>query len=86
MPKETVRIRRAPKYLPFLLLFATFGLITAVVVYLNIDEASKGNASIFGLLVTFLSASGAAIGLGVALIVDGVSRLRYKTVVAERSR
>ena len=81
MPKETVRIRRAPKYLPFLLLFATFGLITAVVVYLNIDEASKGNASIFGLLVTFLSASGAAIGLGVALIVDGVSRLRSKTVL-----
>jgi NADH:ubiquinone oxidoreductase subunit K len=86
MPKETVRIRRAPKYLTFLLLFATFGLITAVVVYLNIDEASKGNASIFGLLVTFLSAAGAAIGLGVALIVDGVSRLRSKTVVAERSR
>jgi NADH:ubiquinone oxidoreductase subunit K len=86
MPKENVRIRRAPKYLPFLLLFATFGLIAAVVVYLNIDEASKGNASIFGLLVTFLSAAGAAIGLGVALIVDGVSRLRSKTVVAERSR
>jgi NADH:ubiquinone oxidoreductase subunit K len=86
MPKETVSIRRAPKYLPFLLLFATIGLITAVVVYLNIDEAAKGNASIFGLLVTFLSAAGAAIGLGVALIVDGVSRLRSKTVVAERSR
>lgn len=86
MPKETVRIRRAPKYLPFLLLFATFGAIAAVVVYLNIDEASKGSASIFGLLLTFFSAAGASLGLIIALIVDGVSRLRAKTVEAERSR
>jgi hypothetical protein len=86
MPKETVRIRRAPKYLSFLLLFASFGLISAIVVYLNIDEASKGNASIFGLLLTFFSGAGAALGLVVALIVDGISRLRSKTAVAERSR
>jgi len=86
MPKETVTIRKAPKYLAFLLLFATIGFIVAVIIYLNIDESSKGTASIFGMLVTYLSGAGAALGLILALIVDGVSRLRAKTVVAERSR
>jgi hypothetical protein len=38
------------------------------------------------MLVTYLSGAGAALGLILALIVDGVSRLRAKTVVAERSR
>lgn len=86
MAKENVTIRKAPKYLPFLLAFATLGFITAVIVYLNIDESAKGNASILGLLLTYFSGAGAALGLVVALILDGISRLRAKTAVAERSR
>jgi hypothetical protein len=86
MAKENVTIRKAPKYLPFLLAFATLGFITAVIVYLNIDESAKGNASILGLLLTYFSGAGAALGLVVALIIDGISRLRAKTAVAERSR
>ena len=86
MPKETVTIRKAPKYLPFLLVFASLGFISAVIVYLNIDESSQGNASILGLLLTYFSAAGAAVGLVLALIIDGISRLRAKTAVAERSR
>lgn len=86
MAKENVTIRKAPKYLPFLLAFATLGFITAVIVYLNIDESSKGNASILGLLLTYFSGAGAALGLVFALILDGISRLRAKTAVAERSR
>ncbi len=86
MAKETVQIRKAPKYLPFLLAFATVGFISAVFVYLTIDEADKGNASIFGLMVTYFSAAGAGIGLVLALILDGISRLRVKNAVAERRR
>lgn len=86
MAKENVTIRKAPKYLPFLLAFASIGFIVAVIVYLNIDESSKGNASILGLLLTYFSGAGAALGLIVALILDGISRLRAKTAVAERSR
>jgi hypothetical protein len=86
MAKENVTIRKAPKYLPFLLAFASIGFIAAVIVYLNIDESSKGNASILGLLLTYFSGAGAALGLVVALILDGISRLRAKTAVAERSR
>ncbi|MEY4553660.1 MAG: hypothetical protein RL197_87 [Actinomycetota bacterium] len=86
MAKENVTIRKAPKYLPFLLAFASIGLIAAVIVYLNIDESSKGNASILGLLLTYFSGAGAALGLVLALILDGISRLRAKTAVAERSR
>jgi uncharacterized membrane protein YjjP (DUF1212 family) len=86
MAKEMVQIRKAPKYLPFLLAFATVGFIAAVFVYLTIDEADKGNASIFGLMVTYFSAVGAGIGLVLALILDGISRLRVKNAVAERRR
>jgi hypothetical protein len=86
MAKEIVQIRKAPKYLPFLLAFATVGFITAVFVYLNIDEADKGNASIFGLMLTYFSGAGAALGLVIALIIDGISRLRVKMAVAERRR
>ena len=86
MAKEMVQIRKAPKYLPFLLAFATVGFIIAVFVYLTIDEADKGNASIFGLMVTYFSAAGAGVGLVMALILDGISRLRVKNAVAERSR
>ena len=86
MAKEIVQIRKAPKYLPFLLAFATVGFIIAVLVYLTIDEADKGNASIFGLMVTYFSAAGAAVGLVLAHIVDGISRLRGKIAVAERRR
>lgn len=86
MAKQNVTIRKAPKYLPFLLAFASIGFIAAVIVYLNIDESAKGNASILGLLLTYFSGAGAALGLVVALILDGISRLRAKTAVAERSR
>jgi hypothetical protein len=86
MAKEMVQIRKAPKYLPFLLAFATIGFIIAVFVYFTIDEADKGNASIFGLMVTYFSAAGAGVGLVMALILDGISRLRVKNAVAERSR
>jgi hypothetical protein len=55
-------------------------------VYLNIDEADKGNASIFGLMLTYFSGAGAALGLVIALIIDGISRLRVKMAVAERRR
>lgn len=72
--------------MPFLLVFASLGFIVAVIVYLNIDEASQGNASILGLLIAYLSGAGAAVGLVIALILDGISRLRAKTAVAERSR
>lgn len=86
MAKETVRIRKAPKYLHFLLTFATLGFIAAVFVYLNIDETDKGNASIFGLMLTFFSAVGATVGVVIALIADAISRLRVKSALAERKR
>lgn len=86
MAKETVRIRKAPKYLSFMLLFATIGFVVAIVVYLNIEELARSNASIFGLLVGYFSAAGAGFGLIFSLIIDGISRMRTKTAVAERSR
>lgn len=86
MAKEKVRIRKAPKYLPFMLLFAGVGFISALVLFASIDDSAKTGASIFGMLVGYLSAAGAAVGLIVALIVDWISTKRTKTLTAERSR
>lgn len=69
-----------------MLLFAAAGFVLALVLYFSIDESAKTGASIFGMLVGYLSAAGAAVGLIVALVVDWASTRRAKTVTADRSR
>jgi hypothetical protein len=86
MAKQLVRIRKAPKLLPFLLLFAVIGLITALVLNSTISDEVRTAQPIFGYLVVWLTLFGGVVGLIVALIWDNVSRLRAKTVDAERSR
>ena len=86
MAKQKVRIRKAPKLLPFLLLFAGLGLITALVLNSTISDEVRTTQPIFGYLVVWGTMLGGVIGLIVALIWDNISRLSAKTVDAERSR
>lgn len=86
MPKEKVRIRKAPKYLPFMILFGAIGFIVALVLNANIDEESRTAQPILGFLIGYLVVLGAIFGLIVVLILDYISRKRAKTVEATRSR
>jgi multisubunit Na+/H+ antiporter MnhB subunit len=86
MPKEKVRIRKAPKFLPFMILFGVVGLLFALFLNANIDEESRTSQPILGYLVGYLVALGAILGLIVALVIDLISRKRAKTVEATRSR
>ncbi len=86
MAKEKVQIRKAPKFLPFLLLFAGVGVVVALILNLFISDAERTAEPILGFLVAYLGGLGGAFGLVVALVIDYISRKRSKTLEAERSR
>ena len=86
MAKEKVEIRKAPKFLPFMILFGVVGVVVALILNANIPESSRTAQPILGYLVAYLAAAGAVVGLVIALVLDFVSRKRAKTLDAERSR
>lgn len=86
MPKEKVQIRKAPKFLPFLILFAAVGVVVALILNSFISDADRTAQPILGYLIAYLAGIGAAFGLVVALVLDFISRKRSKTLEATRSR
>ena len=86
MPKEKVQIRKAPKFLPFLILFAALGVVVALILNTFISDADRTTQPILGYLIAYLAGIGAAFGLVVALVIDFISRKRSKTLEATRSR
>lgn len=86
MAKENVRIRKAPKFLPFLILFAIVGVVVAIILNLFISDADRTTAPILGYLIAVLGGLGGVFGLLVALVLDFISGKRSKTLEAERSR
>lgn len=86
MAKVKVQIRKAPKFLPFLILFALIGIVSALIMNTFVSEADRTAQPILGYLVATLGSIGAAFGLLVALFLDYISRKRSKTLDAERSR
>jgi ATP/ADP translocase len=86
MPKEKVQIRKAPKFLPFLILFAAVGVVVALILNTFISDADRTAQPILGYLIAYLAGIGAAFGLLVALVIDFISRKRSKTLEATRSR
>lgn len=86
MPKENVQIRKAPKFLPFLILFAVVGVVVALILNSFISDADRTAQPILGYLIAWLAGIGGAFGLVFALVLDFISRKRSKTVEATRSR
>ena len=86
MAKEKVEIRKAPKFLPFMILFAVGGAVVALILNIIIPDSARTAQPILGYLLAFLAGVGAALGLIFALVLDFVSRKRIKTLEAERSR
>lgn len=81
--KEEVEIRRAPKFLPFLLTGGALGLVLALVLFL-VTPHSKDGAQLLGTLVVFMSALGAFGGLYLAVIFDRISRAKAKRTSATK--
>ncbi|MET3812247.1 hypothetical protein [Arthrobacter sp. UYEF3] len=82
--RRAVTVRRAPKYVPFLIAGALAGVaVAAVIAYgLPADERYNANA-VFGFFLTFCAAGGAILGAVVALLLDRLSVRRAERAVVE---
>ena len=80
----TLRIRRAPKFLPFMSIGTIFGLVLALVLSALIPAEAQGGTSILGVLVVYLGGAGFMSGTLMALGFDWISRTRSKEVEATK--
>ncbi|MEQ4519812.1 hypothetical protein ABLI39_10680 [Pseudarthrobacter sp. B907] len=82
--RRSVTVRRAPRYVPFLILGGLLGVVVAAVVAYALpgDEGYDAN-SVFGFFLTFCAAGGAILGAAVALVLDRLSVRRTEHAVVE---
>lgn len=81
---EDLTVRRAPKFLSFLLLGAVTGIIAAIIV--NAVAGGQSEVPILGYLMVYFGVVGMGLSLSVSLVIDLVSRAKSRVVKAERSR
>lgn len=86
MPAERreVTVRRAPKYVPFLMLGALVGVaVAAVVAYVLPGDESFDRGAVFGFFLIIFGAAGAILGAVAALVLDRRSVKRQERAVVE---
>ncbi|MBT2532702.1 hypothetical protein J7E83_11320 [Arthrobacter sp. ISL-48] len=82
--RREVTVRRAPRYVPFLVLGGLVGVATAAVVAYGLPgDASFDRGSVFGFFLVMFGAAGAILGAVVALVLDRLSVKRSKVAVVE---
>jgi len=81
---QQVKIRRTPKFLPFLVTGAVIGVIIAVILGLSIPVEQRTEAPVVTYLIGYLGALGAAAGIVTAVIADRIGVARAKTVEATK--
>ena len=81
---QQVKIRRSPKFLPFLVTGAVIGVIVAVILGLSIPAEQRTEAPVITYLIGYLGALGAAAGIVTAVVVDRIGVARAKTLEATK--
>ena len=81
---QELSIRRAPKYLTFIILGGVVGIIAGFI--LNAVSEQSTGAPILGYLIVFCSGLGVGLRVIVALVLDRILRRKSKVVKAEVSR
>ncbi len=82
--RREVTVRRAPKYVPFLILGALVGAaVAAAVAYGLPGDESFDRGSVFGFFLVMFGAGGAVLGAVVALLLDRRSVKRQKRAIVE---
>ena len=78
------KVRRAPKYVPFMIAGGLAGVVTAAVfTYMLPPSAEFEISSVFGLFTVLLVLPGIGLGAIVALVLDFRGRRQAKTLIAE---
>ena len=83
--RRSVTVRRAPKYVPFLIAGGLLGVVVAAVIAYGVPTEDQGYDanSVFGFFLTFCIAGGAILGAVVALVLDRLSVRRAERAVVE---
>jgi hypothetical protein len=82
--RREITVRRAPKYVPFLILGGLVGIIVAAVVaYALPGDENYEPAAVFGFFLILFGAGGAILGAIVALVLDRLSVRRAEHAVVE---
>lgn len=82
--QRTIKVRRAPKFVPFMIAGALAGVVTAAIFTVLAPGGEEYDASsIFGFFTVLLMVPGASLGAVVALLIDRQSVRRAKTAVLE---
>ena len=80
----TLKVRRAPKFLPFILSGIILGIVVAFVLNSFIAPDSRTETNILGYLVLYCAGGGLAVGVLSALVLDAISVARAKAVSATK--
>ncbi|RKO23674.1 hypothetical protein D7Z96_10305 [Pseudarthrobacter phenanthrenivorans] len=82
--RREITVRRAPKYVPFLILGALVGIAAAAVMAYGVPENPSFDAgAVFGFFMVAFAAGGAILGAVVALVLDRRSIKRQQKAVVE---
>ena len=82
--RREVTVRRAPKYVPFLVLGALVGVVAAAVAaYAVPGDATFDPGAVFGFFLIMFAAGGAILGAVLALVLDRLSIKRQQRAVVE---
>lgn len=82
---ETVKIRRAPKFIPFMLTGVLLGGVVALALTLLITTQEGKTAGFITQILVYCLGLGAGVGLVAAVIFDAVTARRSKDVQVSKS-
>lgn len=79
-----LQLRRAPKYVPFLILGGLLGLVAAAILAFSFTPGEEfDSSSVFGLFAVLLVLPGMGVGAMVALLLDRRGRRKSTTLLVE---
>lgn len=82
--RREVTVRRAPKYVPFLILGGLVGVaVAALIAYALPGDEGYDASSVFGFFMVLCAAGGVILGALVALVLDRMSVRRAERAVVE---
>ena len=82
---ETVKIRRAPKFIPFMLTGVLLGGVVALVLTLLITTEEGKTAGFITKILVYCLGLGGGVGLVAAVIFDAVTARKLKDVQVSKS-